>query len=274
VCRTKVSVVLILLIALLALVAPESRALPPGTPLPRIEVGSMTYGDAVAREKFDAYVALLESDPKKYEAELATLRQLAASDVEYHVQIVDIAEPGVGGRLTTDGRRVFVNVSLDPRRELGSIHSRLAHELEHARQFDSGELAFERHPATGEWRPAPSSYDIGDEVNAFRAQLAAAQPADYWSTTAGRRKPSLLRLFADARTDAERAEVLARNGYKDRNRTTGCNVVFESSRGFVARQVVRPGPDLHFFGRVYATAEELAARRGGSATPDQIVTLH
>jgi hypothetical protein len=263
VCRAKRFVVLFVS---LLLSAPSSLASAPATLLPWKIVGSVSFGDESARTKFEQYVAMLESDAEKFAGELATLRQLDRSEIEYHVRLVDIAEPGVGGRLSTDGERVYVNVSADFTKDVGSLNSRFAHELEHARQFDNGELGFERDTATGAWRPAHSSYDIGDEVKAWRAQLNAASAADFWTTTNGRRRPSVLRLYSYARTDAERGDVLARNGYRERNPTTECNVVFETARGYVARQVIRPTAATNFFGRVFATTDVMAGTRDAAAS--------
>jgi hypothetical protein len=240
---------------------------------PRI-VGSISFGDEAARTKFEQYVALLESDPARFASEIGTLRQLERSEIEYHIRIMNIVEPGVGGRLTTDGERVFVNISADFRRldEIGSVNSRFAHEFEHARQFDNGELGFERDPVTGAWRPAHSSYDIGDEVKAWQAQLNAANAADFWTIVDGMRRPSTLRLFANSRTDEERGAVLMRNGYRERNPTTECNVVFESSRGYVARQLIRPTPAMNYFGRVFATSDILADKRNTAPATDGAAT--
>jgi hypothetical protein len=266
----------ILLLALLFLPVHVSSASTPTSLLPWKIVGSISFGDDDAKSRFEHYVAHLESDREKFVEEIATLRQLDASEIEYHVRIVDIAEPSIGGRLSTDGERVFVNVSGDTSRatEIGSINSRFAHELEHARQFDSGELGFERDKVTGVWRPAHASYDIGDEVKAWQAQLRTALNHDFWTTINGRRKPSLLRLFSNAKTDQERETTLLRNGYRERNPISECNVVFETTSGYVARQVIRPTPVRNFFGRVFGTVEGLAAMSGSTtAAPDQTVTI-
>src|SRR5215212_7214122 len=72
--------------------------------------------------------------------------------------------------------------------------------------------------ADGKWHPSPTTYDIGDEVKAWSAQLNTSTGSDYWKIEGGTRKPSLLRQFANAKTDDERAGVLARtSGYRNRN---------------------------------------------------------
>jgi hypothetical protein len=133
-----------------------------------------------------------------------------------------------------------------------SLNSRFAHELEHARQFDSGEIAFGRDPATGKWYPVKNFYDMGDEVKAWAAQLKLAIPRDFWSTAKGSLRPTLLKRFADTSGDAARAAVLTQYGaYAGRRSILNCNVVVRSRTGFVARQLVRPGKRPNFFGRIY-----------------------
>lgn len=91
--------------------------------------------------------------------------------------IINVTTDPVGGggeaegSLTTDGQSVFVNVrNLGNNHETFSLDSRFAHELEHGRQFENGEIAFTK-TADGKWVPNPTSYDINDELNAFKEQL-------------------------------------------------------------------------------------------------------
>lgn len=87
------------------------------------------------------------------------------------------------------------------------MNGRLAHELEHGRQFDDGEISFLKN-SKGKWTASPTTYDIGDEINAFKAQLRAS-PSDAFR--------SFLPSFANARTDDERKGVLVRisDGYRE-----------------------------------------------------------
>jgi hypothetical protein len=216
--------------------------------------GSISFQNAKARAKFEAYQAHLERDPAKFAEEIASLRQIERSDVQFHFTIGGPFERGVEGNLTTDGERVFVNVSDEggPYGEVASLNSRFAHEIEHARQFDDGEIAFARDPTTGKWHPLHNSYDIGDEVKAWAAQLKLSIAKDFWSASSGNPRPTLLKRFADAADDAARAAVLARNGvYSNRRRVPNCNVVVRSKTGFVVRQLVRPSERPNFFGRIY-----------------------
>lgn len=213
---------------------------------------AVTFADATAGEKYRAYVSYLASDPARFERDLATLARLEASDVQYVIRIGGEFESGVEGSLTSDGERVFVNVSNEGGLygEVASLNSRLAHELEHARQFDEGEIAFARDAKTGRWRPAYTSYDIGDELKAWEAQLRAATPRDFWIVTDRKRKATILQQFAQAGTDERRAELLHRCGYGGSNPVAGSDVAFPASAGFAAGEVVHPTEARGFFGRV------------------------
>lgn len=173
--------------------------------------GSLTFADAASRRKYDRYVAFLQSDPRRFAGEIATLRKLASSEVEYHVGVGGASADSVEGSLTTDGTRVYVTLSAHAGGAVASLNSRFAHELEHARQFEDGEIAFVR--VAGAWHSDYSSYDIGDEVRAWEAQLNAARSTDFWFFHEGERRPTLLARFARAETDDERARVLVERAY-------------------------------------------------------------
>ncbi len=234
---------------------------------------SLLFADAHSKQRFDAYRAYLDSDPTRFAAALATIEQLERSEIQYVVSVGDPLGAGVEGLLSTDGVRALIRVAdfSGPRREVTSLVARFAHEFEHARQFDAGELALARNPATGAWSSHYSSYDIGDEVKAWKAQLAVAEPNDYWYIRDGAFKPTLLRLFANAATDAARAQVLVQHGYADVNPTVGSALRFNSDTGFVAGQVIRPDASLrrNLFGRVFGIVADKAARvvSAGSGVP-------
>jgi hypothetical protein len=210
---------------------------------------AISFAGGEAHERFRGYVAFLERDPERFAAELATVRQLEQSDVEYRLTTGGTFERSVEGSLTTDGERVLVNVG--DGKGL-SVNSRIAHELEHARQFDDGEIAFEQSPATGQWTAHHASYDIGDEVRAWTVQLRASVETDFWRRAKGEAnpRPSMLGEFAKAETDEQRAEVLAARGYGNRRLVFGANVTFGASAGYEPRQLVRPAAGRRFFGRV------------------------
>jgi hypothetical protein len=222
--------------------------------------------DDRAPERFAAYRDAIERDPVKFASHLATLRQLERSDVRYVLAVVRRSEGSVEGRITTDGERVMLYVTDvgGPAAEKMSLNSRIAHELEHARQFDSGELALARDPASGEWRSEYESYDIGDEVAAWTAQLALASGHDFWTRRFDTWQPTLLRLFANERTDAARANLLARCGYARVNPAMHTDVTVVSDAGYTVGQLLRPdlARGLNVFGRVHAIRS--AAPRDGT----------
>lgn len=231
---------------------------------------SLTFADARSRRRFDEYRARLERDPTRFADELATVRRLERSDVDYRFAVVGRFDGLVEGEITTDGERVLLLVSDvgGPQGDLASIDSRIAHELEHARQFDAGELALAQDPSTGRWASHYASYDVGDEVKAWRAQLALAESGDYWLRRDNSWRPTLLRLFSDEKTDEGRARVLARHGYGRVNPVVGANVRFDVSSGYSVGQLVRPDgrPGCNVFGRVAALDDAclfLGSRPGG-----------
>ena len=68
-------------------------------------------------------------------------------------------------KLSTDGKKIFINYSLDSKsKEDGStVFSLLRHETEHAVQFEYGEVGFAKN-SKGEWKPM--NVDINDELKA------------------------------------------------------------------------------------------------------------
>jgi hypothetical protein len=230
---------------------------------------SIMFADAKSKQRFDEYRSLLEQDPSKYADQIATIRQLERSDVQYVISVCGGLGNGVEGKLSSDGERVIIYITDvgGPGAETASLHSRFAHELEHARQFDAGELGLARDPRTGHWASHYGSYDIGDEVAAWRAQLGVASAHDFWRRRDGISVPTVLRLFKDARTDEERAKVLVQNGYKNVNPIFSSNVRFAAAAGHAAGDVVRP--DLsrgeNLFGRVFDVVADAPGAAGPAA---------
>jgi RHS repeat-associated protein len=211
------------------------------------------YADNDSRKAYEEYEKFLNKDPKKYASELATLNQLKNSDVTYVINLGEKAGKGEG-ELTTDGNKIFININNvgGPSGETFSRNSRLAHELEHGRQFDSGELSFYKDPKTGQWTASPTTYDIGDEVKAFKAQQNVSQDSDYWTNKGGgAQRQSLLREFSNAKTDDERAGVLSRSAYPGRNQNRDSNVHFSPREGYKPGQLIRPTDRPNYFGRVH-----------------------
>jgi hypothetical protein len=180
--------------------------------------------------------------------------QLQASDVNYVVNVAEHAGGGEG-ETTTDGQQIFLNINNvgGSGGETFSMNSRFAHEFEHGRQFDSGELGFRKDEKTGKWEADKLSYDIHDEVKAFEAQQRTSTASDYFTHKGGETKPSLLRLFTNAKTEDEKAGVLARTAYPSRNQDE--RIVHAGSRtGYKPGALIRPtdnGPIKNFFGRVH-----------------------
>jgi hypothetical protein len=225
--------------------------------------GAILFADAHSKARFEAYRAFLEKDPVKFASELATVERLERSDVQYVVSVVARFDGRIEGELSTDGERVLVSVSDlgGPHAEVASLNSRFAHELEHARQFDAGELGLARDATTGRWASQYSSYDLGDEVEAWEAQLDASTVGDFWMRRDGMWIPTLLRLFANSKSDERRAQVLAQHGYSGVNPVFGSNVCFGATSGYTVGQLVRPDPSrgINMFGRVYAVQPNVTA---------------
>jgi hypothetical protein len=97
--------------------------------------------------------------------------------VNYIVNATIMTGKGEGFLSADKHGNVLVNVRNvgGPAGETMDIKGRLAHELEHARQFDQGELGLAGNGR--DWGPLVASYDLFDEVNAFSAQLAISAPA-------------------------------------------------------------------------------------------------
>ena len=214
----------------------------------------VTFANDDARKKYEEYVKFLNGDKKKYANELATVNRLQNSEVEYRLSVGGRNFEGAEGNTTTDGQRINVAISNvgGSSGETFSLNSRFSHELEHARQFDNGELTFYKG-ADGKWHPSPTTYDIGDEVKAWKAQLNTSTASDFWKTEGGQRKPSLLREFANAKTDDERAGVLARtSGYRNRNPNQNSDFVYGGKENYKPGQLIRTND---FFGRVNRVAQ-------------------
>ena len=179
--------------------------------------GETIQVDKDAQEAYDEYLKALNKDPKKYSNELATINRLTNSKVNYVIKLgtKGFSETAEGNVLPDNNGNIVVGI-----RNIGGasgekydLNGRFAHELEHARQFDAGEIAFGRDAKTGNWFAYPSVYDVMDEVKAFNAQVNVAPPA---------KDTTLLRSLRDDRiSDDDRARILLSSGYshlKDRGR--------------------------------------------------------
>jgi hypothetical protein len=227
---------------------------------PMHALARITYDDDASRRMFANYVATLKADPMVCARELATVGQLERSEVEYRISVGGMFRASVEGELTSDGERVFVRISNGGDSRSGntlafshfSTRACIAHELEHARQFDDGEFAFARQPASTRWYAERPSFDISDEMRAWQAQLRVATTEDFWRRVEGSSiaRPSLLAKFAAASSDAERMQVLRDNGYRKLYPIPNCQVTAPSME-IRPGQLVRPGSTGRLFGRVY-----------------------
>jgi RHS repeat-associated protein len=213
----------------------------------------VTFANDDAKKQYEEYLKFLNTDKDKYANELATVNRLQDSEVEYRLSVGGNFSEGAEGNTTTDGKRINIaisNVGGGSSGETFSLNSRFSHELEHGRQFDNGELIFYKG-ADGSWHPNPGIYDIGDEVKAWKAQLNTSIGPDYWKGEGKERQPSLLREFANAKTDDERAGVLARSAYPNRNPKQNTDYVYAGKENYKAGQLVRTNDT---FGRVNRVA--------------------
>jgi RHS repeat-associated protein len=213
---------------------------------PTGETISFLKGDKDSEKAFNEYEKFINTDPKKYAQEIATLKQLRDSDVNYI--------PVLGGRQASEsaegntvpdaaGENILVRIRNigGPQGEKMDRNGRFAHELEHARQFDSGELGFVR-TNKGEWTPLYRSYDIYDEVNAYNSILRVAPLVID--------TPLLKSLRDDRLSDSDRARILTSHAYPNlKDRQVPSNV--DRAWGAKPGELVRPAANRPFFGRVY-----------------------
>jgi RHS repeat-associated protein len=208
------------------------------------------YADKDAQKAYDDYVAFLNKDPKKYGKELATIERLTKSKVNYVIALGTKGFKGdAEGKTEPDNEG---NIIVGIRNIGGSqgekfdLHGRFAHELEHGRQFDAGELTFFRNLKTGEWFGYPSTYDVMDEVNAFKAQIDVSPPV---------KDTALLGSLRDNRqSDEDRAQRLISGPYPHLKNSGRNNnyTPFESS-GRKPGEIVRTS---QFYGVVHSLIKD------------------
>ena len=218
------------------------------------ETISFRNGDPDSQKAFDEYEKFINKDPKKYAKEIATLKQLRSSDVNYIVilggrQKSETAEGNTGPDEKGDNILVRIRNIGGASGETLDRNGRFAHELEHARQFDSGELAYRRDTKTGEWSADRLSYDVMDEVNAFNAYLRVAPQI---------KDSVLMRRLRDTRiSDSDRARDLIRFAYPNlENRGMNNNVRVGGAMGYKPGDLIRPNQaPRNFFGRVHTVTK-------------------
>jgi hypothetical protein len=176
------------------------------------------YASKDAQKRFEDYEKFLQDNKSKqgFAELLATVQRLKNSDVTYNIALggAETFSGGTEGELTSDGEVVNITIGNvgGASGEKFSLNSRFAHELEHARQFDSGEFAFAFDTKTGQRFTLAA--DISQEVKAWQAQLVASAGFDF-HVLGGSKDPAfqfrVLAEFGRAKTDDERAGVLARS---------------------------------------------------------------
>jgi RHS repeat-associated protein len=203
------------------------------------------YANKDAKKAYEEYEEFLNKDPKRNASELATLRQLKDSDVTYVIKLDESSTDfsnGKEGNLTSDGKLVFVNIAnAGNGTEKFSFNSRIGHELEHARQFDSGEFAF-AFDKNGK-SIGTVAFDISEEVKAWQVSLKLASNADF-KVKGGSLQGlefSVLKEFRGSKTDDERSQVLARisNNYESTYARGGYDTNF-TVQGVAPGTLIRP----------------------------------
>ena len=128
------------------------------------------------RDKLGKYLSSLDPDSE----ELKTFNQLNDSETNYVLNFSDSdSKDGKNneGEVGFDGSNVILNVNnVGAGRESYSLSGRIGHELEHGRQVDNGELGFLKD-SKGKWKVNPNTFDLGDEMKAFDAQVRVS-PSD------------------------------------------------------------------------------------------------
>ena len=210
---------------------------------------TISFADVRSMEAYNSYVKHLNSDPVKYKAELDTILQLCQSDVNYIIEVGGKqSSEFVEGNTVPDDQGVNILVRIrqvgGPNGEKFERNGRFAHELEHARQFDSGETAFRYDPHTKKWGAVYESRDATDELKAFMAQVRVSAPI---------KDTNFLKKLRDPRVSDEDRMDAVLNVYTGlKNRTREANNRKDKTK-FKPGELVRPTPqNQYYFGRVHS----------------------
>jgi RHS repeat-associated protein len=136
---------------------------------------TMDFANQRSERLFNDYEKALGADPEGHATLLATIQLLKNSRINYRIDASGTEGTGEGF-LSADNRgNVLVSVRNigGPSGETMDMNGRFAHEIEHARQFNQGELGLMKRG--DKWGAFPPSYDLLDEANAFSAQLVASR---------------------------------------------------------------------------------------------------
>ena len=155
----------------------------------------LEFADKRAANYYSDYMKQLDPSSIDY----ANAKQLEASDITYRLGVGGM-KGGAEGEVTFDGTKVQLHLDSGGPSQDASIFSRLAHEIQHGVQVDTGMLGFRKQGSV--WKAAYN--DIHDEIQAWNAQLRQASPADFHT------KGGNLRGFRDA---DDKALFLVQRGY-------------------------------------------------------------
>ncbi|RME18316.1 MAG: hypothetical protein D6799_03040 [Bacteroidetes bacterium] len=214
-----------------------------------------TTWDKDARKAFEKYVEFLNKDPKKYASELATIEQLKKSDVNYVIRLdqsgTDYSNGREGG-VTTDGKDVFINIANQGNgSEKFSINATIGHELEHARQFDSGEFGFVSDKngnfvdKNGKYIGSFVGVDITDEVKAWAVTAKLATATDKMVMGGNTNPEFQFRILDEFNKSSDKAGVLAKIADNYKNMSTK-ESGFPSIKGQPVGTLIRPTSNIRF----------------------------
>jgi len=158
-----------------------------------------------ANEESERAFGIYRARLGKNSIDLANIKMLEASEITYVINVEDTGRANEGS-VSFNEAKVFLNVDPVSARGSASVGSRLAHEIQHGVQVETGAVGFRR--GLGGWNPFFT--DVFDEVEAWDAQLRQASGFDLFRGN--------LRGYANA---SDRAAYLINHGYgqyRDRER--------------------------------------------------------
>ena len=155
----------------------------------------LEFANKRAKGYYDDYMKQLSPSSIDYTNAI----QLEKSDIIYRLSVGGMTG-GAEGEVTFDGTKVHLHLDSGGPMQDASLFSRLAHEIQHGVQVDTGMLGFRKEGRV--WKAAYN--DIHDEVQAWTAQLRQATDRDLLARTGN------LRGFRDA---TDKALFLVQRGY-------------------------------------------------------------
>jgi len=167
-----------------------------------------------AKPAWDDYWSFLNKYSKN--KRIAEIRQrilrLQASEIEYRIRVLDRRSRGGEGGFTMALSDTVIGVNIFDRAPF-SKRLRLAHELQHAYQFETGRLGYLFRKSEQRWKPI--LYDMHDEADAYDVEWAVYRAAPNPSDTdaVGR----MIKHYPARGSTEEKISYLRAHGYgKDR----------------------------------------------------------